>query len=116
PPRDQPRPRAHALRLPRRPPRGPPGADAAHPLPGRVRHRRQRHRGGRGRTGADAMTLLRWYFAAQPDEWLLCLRNGRLIKAGVGISLWRRPGDVVVRFTSTVQRVSFSVSALSREG
>lgn len=61
------------------------------------------------------MTLLRWYYAAQPDEWLLCIRNGRLVKAGVGISLWRRPGDVVVRFTSTVQRVSFSVSALTRE-
>jgi regulator of protease activity HflC (stomatin/prohibitin superfamily) len=61
------------------------------------------------------MTFLRWYFAAQPDEWLLCIRNGKLIKAGVGISLWRRPGDVVARFTSTVQRVSFSASALSRE-
>jgi regulator of protease activity HflC (stomatin/prohibitin superfamily) len=61
------------------------------------------------------MTLFHWYYAAQPDEWLLCIRNGRLVKAGVGISLWRRIGDVVVRFTSTVQRVSFSVPALSRE-
>ena len=61
------------------------------------------------------MSLLHWYYAAQPDEWLLCIRNGRLIQAGVGISLWRRPGDVVVRFTSTVQRVGFSVIALSRE-
>jgi regulator of protease activity HflC (stomatin/prohibitin superfamily) len=61
------------------------------------------------------MMLLPWYVAAQPDEWLLCIRNGRLVKAGVGISLWRRPGDVVVRFTSTVQRVGFAVTALSRE-
>ncbi|HEY8210158.1 MAG TPA: SPFH domain-containing protein [Myxococcaceae bacterium] len=61
------------------------------------------------------MNLLPLYCAAQPDEWLLCIRNGRLLRAGVGISLWRRPGDVVVRFTSTVQRVSFSVNALSRE-
>lgn len=52
---------------------------------------------------------------AQPDEWLLCIRNGRLVRAGVGISLWRRPGDVVARFTSTVQRVGFAVNALSRE-
>jgi hypothetical protein len=52
---------------------------------------------------------------AQPDEWLLCIRNGRLVKAGVGIRIWRRPGDVVVRFTSTLQRVSFGVSALSQE-
>jgi len=59
--------------------------------------------------------MLPFYVAAQPDEWLLCIRNGRLVKAGVGISLWRRPGDVVVRFTSTVQRVGFSAHALSRE-
>src|SRR5262249_24855584 len=59
--------------------------------------------------------MLPWYIAAQPDEWLLCIRNGRLVKAGVGISLWRRPGDVVVRFTSTVQRVGLEVAALSRE-
>ena len=59
--------------------------------------------------------MLPWYVAAQPDEWLLCIRNGRLVKAGVGISLWRRPGDVVVRFTSTVQRVGFSTHALTRE-
>jgi hypothetical protein len=52
---------------------------------------------------------------AQPDEWLLCIRNGRLVKAGVGISLWRRPWDVVARFTSTMQRVGFSVGALSSE-
>ena len=39
---------------------------------------------------------------AQPDEWLLCIRNGRLVRAGVGIRLWRRPGDVVVRFTSSL--------------
>ena len=50
---------------------------------------------------------------ARPDEWLLCIRNGALARAGVGISLWRRPGDVVARFTSTVQRVAFSVDALS---
>ncbi len=50
---------------------------------------------------------------AQPDERLLCIRDGRLVRAGVGISLWRRPGDVVARLTSTVQRVGFSVNALS---
>jgi flotillin len=57
---------------------------------------------------------LRWSFkTAQPDEWLLCIRNGKLRRAGIGIHLWRVPGDVVVRFTSTTQRVSFSADALS---
>ena len=61
------------------------------------------------------MVLFRALVVAQPDEWLLSIRNGRLVKAGIGIHLWRRPGDVVARFTSTVQRVSFTVTALSRE-
>jgi flotillin len=61
------------------------------------------------------LALARALVIAQPDEWLLCIRNGRLVKAGIGISLWRRPGDVVARFTSTMQRVGFSVSALSHE-
>ena len=52
---------------------------------------------------------------AQPDQWLLCIRNGKLVKAGIGIYSWRRPGDVVARFTSTMQRVGFSVSGLSKE-
>jgi len=52
---------------------------------------------------------------AQPDEWLLSIRNGTLVKAGIGIRLWRRPGDVVARFTSTLQRVGFRVDALSSE-
>jgi hypothetical protein len=65
--------------------------------------------------GCAAAVVVRSRVVAQPDEWLLCIRNGALVKAGVGISLWRRPGDVVARFTSTMQRVGFTVDALSRE-
>jgi regulator of protease activity HflC (stomatin/prohibitin superfamily) len=61
------------------------------------------------------VALARSFVIAQPDEWLLCIRNGRLVQAGIGISLWRLPGDVVARFTSTMQRVGFSVGALSKE-
>lgn len=52
---------------------------------------------------------------AQPDEWLLALRDGRLLRAGIGIRSFRWPGDVIVRFSSTVQRVGFSVRARTRE-
>ncbi|MEM9692151.1 MAG: SPFH domain-containing protein, partial [Myxococcota bacterium] len=52
---------------------------------------------------------------AQPDEWLLRVRDGKLVQAGVGIALWRVPGDVVARFTSTVQRVRFDVEVCSRD-
>jgi len=62
-----------------------------------------------------AAKVIRSRVVAQPDEWLLCIRNGRLVKAGIGISLWRLPWEVVARFTSTLQRVSFEAEALSRE-
>lgn len=65
--------------------------------------------------GAFALVAKAMYVVAQPDEWLLCVRNGRLAHAGVGIAVWRRPGDVVVRFTTTLQRVTFTVEALSSE-
>lgn len=52
---------------------------------------------------------------AKPDEWLLCVRDGRLVAAGIGIARLRRPGDTVVRFSSTLQRVSFVCDALSVE-
>jgi hypothetical protein len=61
------------------------------------------------------LALARRLVTAQPDEWLLRIRNGRLVEAGVGIYLLRWPGDVVVRFTSTLQRVGFAVDALSSE-
>lgn len=64
---------------------------------------------------AIGVAIARALVIAQPDEWLLCIRNGKLVRAGVGIFLWRRPGDVVARFTSTMQRVSFTVDALSKE-
>jgi hypothetical protein len=62
-----------------------------------------------------SIAISRSIIIAQPDQWLLCIRNGKLVRAGIGICVWRRPGDVVARFTSTVQRVSFTVDALSTE-
>jgi hypothetical protein len=58
----------------------------------------------------------RWSLVvSQPDEWLLRIHNGRLVNAGIGISVWRRPGDVIARFSSTIQRAGFSVEAMTQE-
>ncbi len=63
-----------------------------------------------------ALLWARWSFvASQPDEWLIRIRDGRLVKAGVGISIWRRPGDLIARFSSTIQRVGFKVDSLTQE-
>ena len=55
------------------------------------------------------------WVVSRPDEWLLLIRDGVLVRSGIGIRLFRRPGDAVVRFTSAVQRVTFSAMASSRE-
>ncbi len=52
---------------------------------------------------------------SRPDEWLLVIRNGRLVRSGVGIYHVRRPGDAVARFTATIQRVRFVARALTRD-
>ncbi len=64
-----------------------------------------------GLLGALAHSLV----VAQPDEWLLRIRNGRMIDAGVGIWVVRRPGDRVARFSTTVQRVAFCARGSSNE-
>jgi len=52
---------------------------------------------------------------AQPDQWLLRLRDGKLLDAGVGITRVRKPGDTIVRFTSTLQRVRFTAEVISAD-
>lgn len=67
-------------------------------------------------TVLSVVRAIRWsWVVARPDEWLLRIRDGVLVRSGIGISVWRRPGDVVVRYTSAVQRVTFSALAPSRE-
>ncbi|MCB9639600.1 MAG: hypothetical protein H6727_11970 [Myxococcales bacterium] len=63
--------------------------------------------------------LVAWVWSrfesAEPNQWLLLVRNGQLIKAGIGIRLWRRLGDMVVYFTSTMQRVTFETQVFTKE-
>ncbi len=51
----------------------------------------------------------------RPDEWVLQIRDGACIRAGIGATVWRRPGDAVVRFTATVQRVRFVAEVLDAD-
>ncbi|MGH7123497.1 MAG: SPFH domain-containing protein, partial [Stellaceae bacterium] len=66
--------------------------------------------------GGFVATVVHWsWIIAKPDEWLLRIRDGKLLRAGIGISIWRRPGDAVVRFTSAIQRVTFTAVTPSKE-
>jgi SPFH domain / Band 7 family len=59
--------------------------------------------------------LSQLFAAGAPDEWLLLIRGGKLIRAGIGIFVVRLPGDSIVRFSSTLQRVAFQVECRSAE-
>lgn len=51
----------------------------------------------------------------RPDAWTLLVRDGAVVRAGIGVSAWRRPWDQVVRFTSTAQRVRFEAEVVDRD-
>jgi len=51
----------------------------------------------------------------RPDEWILLIRDGRCVRSGVGITVFRRPLDTVARFSSAVQRVAFRAEALTQD-
>ncbi len=66
--------------------------------------------------GMGLFGILKWLLVvAEPDEWLIRVRGGQLVEAGVGITLWRWPGDSLAKFSSTHQRVAFCAEALSSE-
>ncbi|MBK05774.1 MAG: hypothetical protein CL920_05655 [Deltaproteobacteria bacterium] len=47
------------------------------------------------------------YQTAEPNQWLIRLRDGKPVQAGIGIQVWLWPGESIARFTSTMQRVTF---------
>ncbi len=69
--------------------------------------------------GAAALLLLlgirsRW-IVARPNEWLLVIHKGRMVKAGVGLSTFRGWGQQVVRFPSSIQRLQFKAQQVTKE-
>lgn len=58
--------------------------------------------------------LARWYCAA-PNEWLLLINNGELIKCGIGLSAFCPPGAQIVKFPSTMQETTFTASQATKQ-
>ena len=52
---------------------------------------------------------------AQPNEWMIVLREGKMIKCGVGISCLKMMNDKVVKFPSKVHKVNFTAQQVTRE-
>lgn len=58
-----------------------------------------------------------YWIESSPDEMILIVRQGTLIASGVGSRFWHVPllGRVPVRFTTTLQRVTFSADNITSE-
>ena len=66
------------------------------------------------------LTIIAWslrnrFDSALPNEWLLVIKDGQMIKCGVGISVFRGFNETVVKFPSLLNKVSFSAEQVSKE-
>mmetsp|Transcript_60206 Transcript_60206/g.123680 ORF Transcript_60206/g.123680 Transcript_60206/m.123680 type:complete len:417 (+) Transcript_60206:247-1497(+) len=52
---------------------------------------------------------------AQPDEWMVVIRDGKQLKAGIGLRHWKRIDDTVVKFKSSLVKVPFKASQVTSE-
>jgi hypothetical protein len=55
------------------------------------------------------------YESSTPNEWLLLIEDGKLIKGGIGLKAYKSLTAAVVKFKSTINKVEFSVSNVTKE-
>lgn len=59
--------------------------------------------------------MSRMYVVAQPNQWMLVLNNGKLVKVGMGISTFQGFNDKIVKFPSKVHKVPFVAQQVTTE-
>ena len=50
---------------------------------------------------------LQYWKESKANEWMLIIRNGELIKSGIGLACWVMPGDQAIKFPSLINQVKF---------
>lgn len=59
--------------------------------------------------------ILTLWVESKPNEWLLIIRNGEVIKSSVGLCTWKMPGDQAITFPSQLNKLHFSAEQVSQE-
>lgn len=59
--------------------------------------------------------IKRRYVVAQPNEWMIVLKGGKLIKCGVGISVFQGWDEKIVKFPSKIHKVPFTAQQVTTE-
>lgn len=69
-----------------------------------------------GFVGKQAFELAKKYWVeGKANEWILVIRNGKLVKKGVGMATLTLPGDQVVKFPTMIGQVNFIAEQVSSE-
>lgn len=56
---------------------------------------------------AAGLYLKTIWVEAQPNEWMIIVRNSKQVKAGIGLKTFVYPNEMYVKFPSAVERVEF---------
>lgn len=56
----------------------------------------------------------RWV-KSDADQWLLIIRDGKLVRAGIGLQTLSGFSDTVVKFPSKIEKVTFSANNVTKE-
>lgn len=55
------------------------------------------------------------WFEGKANEYVLVIRNGELVKCGIGISGYKGIYDQIAKFPSTLKKVSFTTEQVTKE-
>lgn len=55
------------------------------------------------------------WVAGRPNDWVLIMNNGKMVKAGVGLCTFKSPFDQVATFPARVYKVEFTTEQVTNE-
>jgi regulator of protease activity HflC (stomatin/prohibitin superfamily) len=55
------------------------------------------------------------YEESQPNEWMVIIKDGKQVRADVGLKTFVFPNESIAKFSSVVQRVEFSAMNVTKE-
>lgn len=61
------------------------------------------------------MFLKQYLKQGNPTDYSILVRNGEMVKCGIGLSTWALPGDIMVSFPSHIRSIAFDADQVTVE-
>lgn len=58
--------------------------------------------------------LQNWWVEGAPNEWVLVIKNGKMVRSGVGLKTLVFPNETYVKFPSKVEKVEFKAENVTK--